>query len=198
MKNIIVIFLAYIMLGGYAINELAIGETLIKDIRVQIRPIYEVENKKQDGQLNSNHYRSSHIKYQEVENLKINDELKKTFSEQVQPVEYDKVNISSINDTICQNIKKKLSTKSILSVESEPDIIIEIAIKKTTFDSLYGPRPIADIVTYKGKYAANDKVIFSGEFMQNYNFPFGSIKTPEQIGTILAKKIAKEIKKLNR
>jgi hypothetical protein len=196
-KNITAIFLVYIILGGYAINELAIGETLTKEIRIQIKPIYEeIENKKRDTQLNGNYYQSSHIKYQDIKNTELTDKLKNTVSENVQSVEDDKFNINLLNDVICKNIKNNLVAKYTLITNDNPDIIIEVMVEKTTVNSLYGPELIADVVTYKGKSLVNDKVIFSGEFKQDYNFPFGSIKPPEQIGKVLAKRIVNEIKKL--
>ncbi len=97
---------------------------------------------------------------------------------------------------ICQNIKESLSRYSILVVDDESNIVVEISVTKTGIDSLYGPRLIADTVFYKG--LVNNKTVFSGEFKQNYKgwFSLTSIKTPEQIGEILANKIAKQLKNL--
>lgn len=97
---------------------------------------------------------------------------------------------------ICQNIKENLSRYSILVVDGEANIVVEVSVSKTGIDSLYGPRLIADTVIYKG--LMNNKTVFSGEFKQNYKgwFSLTSIKTPGQIGKILANKIVKELKNL--
>ena len=98
---------------------------------------------------------------------------------------------------ICQNIAMNLSSAPISLVEKDPEIIIEVSVTKTGVDSLYGPKLIADTVTYKG--ISNDKVVFKGEFKQNHkgwSSLTTSIKKPKEIGYILSKKISKEIKNL--
>lgn len=194
-KNITTLFIVYILLGGYTINELVRGETLTKEIKVQIKSIYKkAESEKLDTELNSSHqYGLSHsrIKYQDIENAEVADKLKNTFSENVQSVNF---NVNLLNDNICQNIENNLASKYILVVKDEPDVLIEVTIEKATV-SHFGSPFIVETVVYNG--FINEKMVFSGEFKQNYKFPsFGLIKTPEQIGKILAKKILKEIKKL--
>ena len=107
-----------------------------------------------------------------------------------------KIQNFSLAEEICRYVERNLSNSSINISGDSPDIVIEISVEKTGVDSLYGPKLIADTVRYKG--INNTGEIFSGEFRQKYKNQFsifGSIKTPETIGKILAKRIVKELKK---
>lgn len=99
---------------------------------------------------------------------------------------------------ICQNISKNLPANLISFVDDRLSIIVEVSVVKTGIDSLYGSSLIADTVLYKGIF--NNEIVFQGEFKQIRKgwFSLTSIKTPEEIGRILSKKIAKEIKKLEQ
>jgi len=95
-------------------------------------------------------------------------------------------------EQICQKIETDLTKYKypISFVKENPDILIEVSITKTTRGTDFS-MIIADIVTYKGM--VNDKVKFSGQFD---GYKTIRIETPEKISAILAKEIAKDLKKV--
>ena len=193
----LVTIVVYIILSLYVIDNQVAAGTMPKQIKIQIKPLYKELNRKEkiDYQLKNDYHEP--INYQEVTKDEISKKLEKTIVEQIQPKTNDYFNIDSLNDSICKNIVKNLEKNHFFVITNNtPNIIVEVSIEKTTVNSLYGARLIADTVSCKG--SRNAKVVFNTEFNQNYKNWFSSIKPPEQIGAILAKKIAKEIKKLDR
>ena len=103
----------------------------------------------------------------------------------------DEANLT-LAEQICQNIETDLEAGHkypIFFVKDDADITIEVTVTKI----LRGPdfsMLIADKVTYKG--IKNNETKFSGGFNADESI---GIETPEQVARLLAKKIAKDLKK---
>ena len=102
----------------------------------------------------------------------------------------DEANLT-MAEQICQNIENNLANSKypILFVKDGADITIEVTITKILRGADFSML-IADKVVYKG--IKNNETKFSGEYNGDKSI---GIETPEQVGKILAKKIAKDLKK---
>lgn len=102
----------------------------------------------------------------------------------------DEANLT-MAEQICQNIEKNLANCKypVLFVKDDADITIEVTITKILRGADFSML-IADKVLYKG--IRNNETKFSGEYNGDKSI---RIETPEQVGKILAKKIAKDLKK---
>ena len=102
---------------------------------------------------------------------------------------------SNLAEEICMSIEKAIERYSILIDNNDPDIIVNVEVKKIN-QITYNKDPIVEEVRAMGY--RNEKELFSVSFVQEINYIdfrfWKSAKTPEQIGSILSKKIMKEIK----
>jgi len=102
----------------------------------------------------------------------------------------DEANLT-MAEQICQIIEANLAGHGypIFFVKDDADITIEVTITKILRGADFSIL-ITDKVLYKG--IKNNETKFSGEFNADESI---GIETPEQVGKLLAKKIAKDLKK---
>lgn len=101
------------------------------------------------------------------------------------------------SDIICQVVGKSLSRNKIMLVKDRADIVIIIGVQKMT-QFTYAKELIVEKVLAIGYRF--DKEVFSINFEQHRDYIdfrfWRTIKTPERIGTVLAKKILQRLRQL--
>lgn len=107
-----------------------------------------------------------------------------------------KKDYESMSYNVCQAVKRELQKHHILLVEQKADIVVMISVQKA-IQHTYANEPIIEEVIAIGY--SSDKEIFNIVYTQEkgyIDFRFWKVvKTPKQIGIVLAKDIAKEINK---